>query len=287
MPRVREVFVGRAGLRAGWGLLLFFALLVALRIGQHLVESRVLGLPPARTAEALCAEELVRAGLVLAVTGVMARLERRPVAEYGLAPSRATRLALEGALLGFVTLGALVAILRALGFAEVHRSAESAASLLLAGVVWAAAFVGVAVFEELALRGYPQAALARAFGFWPAAVVWSVVFGLLHLANPGETALGIAQAAGIALFFCLSLRLTGSLWWAIGYHAAWDWAETFFYGSANSGLRFPGHLLETTPRGPDPWSGGPAGPEGSVLALLVLMVPAGLLWWRRRRMLTA
>jgi len=56
--------------------------------------------------------------------------------------------------------------------------------------------------------------------------------------------------------FCVSIWATGSAWWAIGCHAAWDWAETYFYGTADSGLPAKGHYLTTTPAGAAIWSGG-------------------------------
>ena len=77
----------------------------------------------------------------------------------------------------------------------------------------------------------------------------------------------------IALFFCFTLWRTGTLWFAVGYHAAWDWGQTFFYGTSDSGLPGRGHLLNSSFHGPAWLTGGSVGPEGSVLNIpLVLMV---------------
>lgn len=108
--------------------------------------------------------------------------------------------------------------------------------------------------------------------FWQAAWVTSTVFGFYHTANNGENWIGIFAAASIGFVFCVSVRLTGSAWWAIGCHSAWDWAETFFYGTANSGLQGEGHLLTASPLGNPLWSGGDDGPEGSLLVLGVILV---------------
>ncbi|MFP5204715.1 MAG: CPBP family intramembrane glutamate endopeptidase, partial [Acidobacteriota bacterium] len=64
----------------------------------------------------------------------------------------------------------------------------------------------------------------------------------------------------------------GSAWWAIGCHAGWDWAETYFYGTADSGFVAKGHLLTTTAAGNPMWSGGADGPEGSLLILGILVL---------------
>ena len=82
------------------------------------------------------------------------------------------------------------------------------------------------------------------------------LFGFVHTGNNGENWIGIFAAAFIGFVFCVSIWVTGSAWWAIGCHAAWDWAETYFYGTADSGLVAPGHLLTTSPAGNPLWSGG-------------------------------
>lgn len=109
-------------------------------------------------------------------------------------------------------------------------------------------------------------------GFWQAAWVSSTLFGFIHTGNNGETWIGIFAAAAIGFVFCVSVRLTGSAWWAIGCHTAWDWAETYFYGTADSGYVARGHLFTTTPAGSVLWSGGTDGPEGSLLVLPVILL---------------
>jgi hypothetical protein len=119
---------------------------------------------------------------------------------------------------------------------------------------------------------------AEGSGFWQAAWVTSTLFGMIHLNNSGETWIGIFAAAAIGFVFCVSVRLTGSAWWAIGCHAAWDWAETYFYGTADSGLPAQGHYLTAIPAGNALLSGGTDGPEGSLLVLpIVLLLLVALL----------
>ena len=108
--------------------------------------------------------------------------------------------------------------------------------------------------------------------FWQAAWVCSTAFAFMHTGNNGENWIGIFAVGVIGFVFVVSVRVTGSAWWAIGCHAAWDWAETYFYGAADSGNAAAGHYLTTTPAGPAFWSGGADGPEGSVLVLGVMML---------------
>jgi membrane protease YdiL (CAAX protease family) len=124
---------------------------------------------------------------------------------------------------------------------------------------------------------------ARGTGFWQAAWVTSTLFGFVHTFNNGENWIGIFAVAFIGFAFCVSVWATGSAWWAIGCHAAWDWGETYFYGAADSGNVATGHYLTTTPAGSTLWSGGSDGPEGSVLVIgiVLLLIAVILLFYRR------
>jgi uncharacterized protein len=146
-----------------------------------------------------------------------------------------------------------------------------------AGGVYLMALLGVAPCLLLHLRKSPSS------GFWQAAWLTSAFFGYIHTFNQGETWIGIFSAAAIGFVFCASVWLTGSAWWAIGFHASWDWAQTFFYGTPDSGFLPRGHYLTTSPAGAALWSGGSAGPEGSLLILpTVLVVLVALVVFYRR-----
>ena len=123
---------------------------------------------------------------------------------------------------------------------------------------------------------------AQSSGFWQAAWVSSTLLGYVHTGNAGENWIGIFAAAAIGFVFCVSVWVTGSAWWAIGCHAAWDWAETFFFGTADSGNVASGHFLTSTPAGAALWSGGTAGPEGSLLILPTILLLLALIVLYRR-----
>jgi membrane protease YdiL (CAAX protease family) len=138
--------------------------------------------------------------------------------------------------------------------------------------VYAIALLGLFPCLLLHIRKTPRS------GFWQAAWVTSTIFGSIHTGNNGENYIGIFAAALIGFVFCVSVWVTGSAWWAIGCHAAWDWAETFFYGTADSGMVATRHFMTSTPAGNALWSGGSDGPEGSLLVLgVILLLLAALL----------
>lgn len=202
---------------------------------------------------------------------ILARLERRPFDDYGLS----LRLAFKhsfwlGGLWGFISLSCLLLLMRAAGVVSSSGLAVHGLRALKFAAFYGVMFLAVALFEEFSVRGYPLFTLTQGMGFWPAAVFMSVLFGAIHLGNSGESWIGVLGAASIGFFFCLTLRRTGNLWFAVGFHAAWDWAETYFYAVPDSGQMFPGHLLQTSFHGPTLLSGGTVGPEGSILLFLVL-----------------
>jgi hypothetical protein len=268
-------FFSKHGLRSGWRTLLFVALLLAITI-PVMIPIRGMLNRHGRTAETLLVVEMVSSGCVFLATWIMARfVEHQPVTTFGLAGYGAKHRLLAGVLCGFAALSLLVGVLDALGYEQFSGLSVHGLAIWRFGAMWGLVFVFVAINEELTTRGYLLFTLTQGIGFWPAAIVLSALFAAGHLKNPGEQFIGIFAAGLIGVVLAWTVRWTGSLWWAMGYHAAWDWAETYFYGVPDSGTVAPGHLLNSTAHGPEWLSGGSAGPEGSIFVLPVVLV---LIW---------
>lgn len=219
--------------------------------------------------------------LVTLATLTVSRIEKRPLDNYGIPLRQAFGLKFwEGTVWGFAMLSAILLILWTSGHFRVDSVALERSAVLRWALGWGLTFLAVALNEELAFRGYWLFTMSRRMRFWPAAFVLSAVFGAAHLGNHGENVLGILQVVATGLLFCLMIRRTGTLWFAIGYHAAWDWAETFFYGTPDSGLLGVGRFLNSSVHGPNWFTGGSAGPEGSIFSIVVLLVCAGLIHLR-------
>ncbi len=198
-------------------------------------------------------------------------IEDRPFERYGLPPRHAFgKLFWWGALWGLIALSVLLLTMRLCGVFSLGGLALHGARIWKFAAFWALFFLLVAVFEEFAFRGYPLFAFSEAAGFWPSALLLSVIFGYTHHTNRGENWLGALGAGAIGLFFCFTLRRTGSLWFAVGMHASWDWAQSFLYGVPDSGELEPGHLLQASLHGPGWITGGSVGPEGSVLLFVLI-----------------
>lgn len=286
---IRRMFIGPRGLRAGWSLLLFAAILAAqwaivIVIARRLVHAQTLHPKVLVPLQAIISEIIMLATVVVA-TAIMARIERRPVLSYGFGGEKKLRRLGSGIAVGFIAMSALVLALWLARFLVFDGRALHGIAIVSYAALWALAFLLVGFFEEAVFRGYALYTLARGLNFFWAAVILSIAFGLVHRSNAGESAFGLAGAGIIGLIFCFSLWLTGSLWWAVGMHAAWDWTQSYFYGVADSGLRAEGHLYQTQPAGPPLWSGGATGPEASVFVLPLLLLIALGVWfaWGRRR----
>src|SRR5580704_18109486 len=214
-------------------------------------------------------------------TWVISRIENRPLSDFGIPPRQIFgKRFWEGCVWGFAMLSLILLIIHALGYFQIDSVALTGGAVYRYALGWGAAFLAVAITEEFAFRGYLLFSFSRRIRFWPAALFTSAIFGAAHLGNPGENVLGILQVVVTGLLFCLMIRRTGTLWFAVGYHAAWDWAETFFYGTPDSGFLGAGRFLNTSSHGPNWLTGGSAGPEGSLFAFLVLLLCALLIHFR-------
>jgi uncharacterized protein len=287
---VTRLFIGRHGLRAFWSVVLFFVVLfiasaivlTVVQVGGPMLFGRptIADINPYRTSPSLIAlSSYPFVAGVLAATIVMARSERRSPWSYGLAGHHAPGLFAAGAAWGFVALSALIGLLAITGHITVGAPTNPPLVALRFAGEWALAFLGVGLFEETAARGYLQGRLSRAIGFWPAAVLLSILFGAGHYTNSGETATGLIGAGTVGLVFCYSLWRSGSLWWAIGFHAAWDWTQSYFYGTHDSGIGSAGSLLTSQPAGATWLSGGTVGPEGSALVFVILIAVVFVIRW--------
>jgi membrane protease YdiL (CAAX protease family) len=294
---VFDIFFGPDGLRALWGILLFLAVR---RVLIYAIYPLVQVLAPSPASmdvpiqpRLMLVHEAAGFLCVIAATWLMAVVERRRVADYGYSPRQSLRNLASGLACGVALLSLLILMLHAAGLLAFDARLLSGAGILRFGAVWLAGFLFVGLLEESFSRGYLQYTLSRgiggiyrlwfgaehanAAGFWIAAFILSFAFGFGHRTNPGESPLGLLSVGAAGFLFCFSLWRTGSLWWAIGFHASWDWAQSFLYGVPDSGLMAQGHLYATHPAGRPYLSGGLTGPEGSILLLPVMLAGAAVI----------
>ena len=292
--RLHKIFIGPEGPRAGWSLVIFVALMASLLKGATALATLThLAPDPGAAAKEIpfsvgVLAESIPLVAIFFVTWIMSKIEKRPNSVYGLCATRRLPNFFMGLAWGITCLSLLVCVLWKAGFLVIDGRILFGSEVLRYGAMWLLGFCIVGLLEEYLNRGYLLFTLTRglaatyswlfktrhskALGFWTGALTVSVLFGLGHNTNPGESPIGLLAAGLGSLVFCLSLWRTGSLWWAIGFHISWDWAQSFLYGVADSGLMVQHHLLATHPLGQPLLSGGTTGPEGSIFVLPLLVL---------------
>jgi hypothetical protein len=285
-PKTSGILYGPAGLRAGWRLLVFFAILAAIsavfgilvRVAMHGAKPLT---PTSLTPLFLSRSEGLAFLFVCVTTLIMMRIEHRSWSLYGLPWKKFLgRRFWEGALWGFGAICAsLLAIFLMHGF-QITGLNIRGTTVVTALAAWSITFLIVGLSEEFTFRGYPLFTLGSGIGFWPAAILMSILFGAAHVGNTGETPFGLFSVVLFGLLFCFFLRRTGDLWLAVGFHAGWDWGQTFFFGVHDSGFGSYHNLFNSIFHGATWLTGGSVGPEASIFTPMVLGLVA-LLFSRR------
>ena len=263
------LFEGPNGIRALWRLILFLVILESSLYGEAWLVRRTM--QGADKDVVWLVNELAVFVFCLVAAWIMAKLEGRSIAQYGLPVRQSFRGQFwQGVLVGFAAITLLLTILRLCGVFYFGKPQLHGAAIAQFAALYGFVFLLVALKEEFYGRGYLLFTLTTGLGFWPAAIVLSAYFGYGHHHNAGETWAGMLSAGGAGLLFSFMLRRSGSLWMPIGFHAAWDWGQSYFYGVPDSGITLPGHLFEPHFAGPAWLTGGTVGPEGSWLCPVFL-----------------
>jgi uncharacterized protein len=274
---LRTVFLGPNGIRAGWRLLIYLpltyvlseaisALLDHIPLTAGILSAHVRGVMTPGFGIVVYIPVLLAFPLPALI---MAKIERRPFATYGLPLKGAFgKLFWQGVIWGLVAMSVVMVAIYALGGFSFGTFALSGFAVIKYGLLWAVASLFVGLAEEFQWHGYTLFTATTGIGFWPSALVLSALLGAAHLGNLGESWPGVLEVFVSSLLSCFTLRRTGNLWFAIGLHTAWDFAEDFLYSVPDSGLRATGPLLNSTVHGPRWLTGGAVGPEGSVFTFI-------------------
>ncbi len=284
----KAIFRNPRELRAGWSFLLFTSLYLVLSAGLTFgLRALLQDLPDGWTPGVLIGSEAVSLFGGIVALAVMAKIERRTFAVYGVPLGAGVgRRFGEGALWGIAASGATILAIAAAGGYSVSGLALQGGALARSALLWGLAFLLIGVSEEIVFRSFPLFTLARGMGFWPGAIVFSAFFGALHFyTKPMETWLDGVSVGLIGLFLCLTVRRTGSVWLAVGFHFTFNFVSMALCGSPNTGNNgqpIPGHLLAGVFHGPAWLTGGPMGAEASACVFPVLALLFGLFLLRFR-----
>lgn len=132
--------------------------------------------------------------------------------------------------------------------------------------------------EELMFRGYPFQRLVEAIGAGGAILIFSVLFALVHLLNPGASAWGLLNTVVIGIALSLAYLRTRALWLPWGFHFAWNTTMGLIDGLPVSGIRMFNTVVHTTVQGPGWLTGQTYGLEASLPGGVVVLIALLVFW---------
>jgi membrane protease YdiL (CAAX protease family) len=221
--------------------------------------------------------EGVSAFAVLIASLAVVAIARRSMRELGYASNDAGKLLVAGSAIGAAAPMLLIAAIAALGGFTFGTFAMHGAQLAAYTLAWLVAMFGIGIAEEMTFRGPAFLLLGEAIGLWPAALVTSLIFALLHyFGKPGENLADALSVGLLGLFMAFTVMRTGSIWFAVGFHALFDYVALYVLGAPNSGNHagqpLPTRLLTGGYHGPAWLTGGKLGIEASWLVFPIIAV---------------
>jgi len=264
-----------------WRIVAFYTICIATIILLQSIAEVMLG--PRVTDPRDVRFQWISVASVAITTWVMLRgIDKLSWRELGLDRSAASPPVLvKGVALGGLTIGGASLLLLATHMLRIDPTAP--------GSWWGEAgrstifLLPAAFFEEFFIRGYVFATLRRAAGWRLALIVTSVVFGLLHAANPGADSESILAVIVAGFFLGAILLATRSLYAAGAAHFAWNWVMSGALHIAVSGVPSRDPDYRVVDSGPDWLTGGPWGPEGGLAAVAAMFIVLFYLYGRHRR----
>ncbi len=261
-------------MRAPWRLVLFLAILFVTVLVGGLIEVGVDTLALRAGFEVLVSDWGGTLGILLGTAAALKWVEARGWAYVGMdRPAAKPNLLAKGAMFGL--LGIAVPSLLLLSIGELKSVPSAPGSSLAAAGLSFANLLPAAFGEELLLRGYIFAVLREAIGWRWTLISTSVVFGLLHIQNPGSDGQAILIVMLAGLFLGAIFLATRSLYAATAAHFLWNWFMAAGLHSPVSGLAVSTPDYQVIDAGPDWLTGGRWGPEGgfaSAVAMFAFLI---------------
>jgi len=181
-----------------------------------------------------------------------------------------------GCALGFILVALAVSAVGVLGTLKFQATLNSHNLLRAVLVLWVLLVGSLA--EELMFRGYPFQRLVEAIGSGGAILVFSALFGLVHLMNPGASFWGLFNTVAIGIVLSLAYLRTGALWLPWGIHFAWNATLGVVFGLPVSGIRLFNIVIRTTATGSHWLTGGTYGLEASLPGAVVVLLGLVAVW---------
>jgi uncharacterized protein len=219
-------------------------------------------------------------GAIVCLAAWIRWVERRPFASLGFERESALFRYVRGFAWGVGMFSMNIAISAALGY--LARTPQSLGPAIIAGALLALlGWLVQGAAEEILFRGWVLPVIGARYRPWVGVLVSSILFAVLHLANPGIGPVAVLNLFLFGVFAALYALHEQSLWGIIGWHAAWNWVQGNVFGMEVSGTNGTApSLLALSETGPDLLTGGAFGPEGGLIETGLLICSIIWLGWR-------
>ncbi len=203
-------------------------------------------------------------------------VDRRPVSELRMdITARTPALMLLGILCAGAMLGIVFAIEYLAGWIEVAEITWPPPATVTTSVIGSLIqFLSVGFLEEVRYRGYGYASGEGSMPRPMLILITALAFALLHTQYDGFGPLSVVSLACIAAFYVASLHFFGSIWFGVGFHFMWDFAQVSVFGLAFASQKESGSFIDITQNGPAFWVGGEALIESGFVYLLMFALVA-------------
>lgn len=273
---------GNRRLRAGWRLVIQSIILIGF-LGCSVVPLILIKglLHLTGGSEMLVSQVLEFVAITLSILLSLRFLDHGTLQGLGLDLKRhPLRDLMVGVLIAFISMGFIFLLEFLLGWIEISKVelfSQNLPAFLVSLVISLATFALVGWNEELLSRGYHLQTIASGLNLVWGLLLSSVIFGLLHIFNPGATWISTLGVFLAGLFLGFGYFRSRQLWLPMGLHLGWNFSEGVIFGFPVSGWN-GFHLINTTINGPATWTGGSFGPEAGLIVLPGLILGSLMIW---------
>ncbi len=149
---------------------------------------------------------------------------------------------------------------------------------------WGLALIALATIAfstlalEVAFRGFIFSRLITATSPVAATILISLFYAILSGYGSNATPRSVVVTFFLAVLFCIAYLRTHALWLGWGIHFAWNAAMAVLFGLPIASNSVYNDLVFTSVTGPDWLTGGPYGPQGAVLTIVVVLAAIVVLY---------
>jgi len=202
-------------------------------------------------------------------------IEKRKIFTIGFRHNKKLHKFLTGFFIGITAITIITIILFLLGTIqiEMNKSIDMNMNTYMGITLIMLGWLVQSASEEIGIRGWLIPLLGAKYSVSVAIFITSIVFGILHLFAPNVTMLSFINLILSGLFFALYAISEDCLWGVWGCHFGWNFALGNIYAFSVSGFSSIGFtIFKVKAIGSNILTGGSFGPEGGLLATLVLIM---------------